>query len=266
MIKFCTLFSSSSGNSTFVSNGKSNILVDAGGSCKSVCEKLTQIGEDIFSVKAILLTHEHIDHIKALKVLTKKYNIPIYANEKVLSFLAEKDLVSEKATLNEIDLDKDFVIEDFNIKAFRTSHDSLKSNGFVIETENGKKSKLGVATDLGVFSETVENSLKGCDGVVLESNYDKSMLACGKYPYSLKRRIMSETGHLSNEDCATSAKTLLKNGTRHFVLAHLSRENNLPVLASQTTKTALFEVGAREESDFTLNLAHHDRPSNIITI
>ena len=267
MINFCTLFSSSSGNSTYVSNGETDILVDAGGSCKSICDKLLSVGGDISRLKGILLTHEHIDHIKALKVLTKRFDIPIFANEKVLSYLVQKDMVSERATLNEIDLDKPFQIENLNIKAFKTSHDSLKSNGFVISSKDKSgESSLGVATDLGVFSSEILDALSSCDGVVLESNYDEGMLSCGSYPYMLKRRIMSEKGHLSNLDCSLASEKLLNHKSKHFILAHLSKENNIPLLARETTISHLNELGARENEDFTLSIASPDKPSSLVTI
>ncbi|MEG1448309.1 MAG: MBL fold metallo-hydrolase, partial [Oscillospiraceae bacterium] len=187
MTKICTLFSGSSGNSTFISNNSTRFLVDAGGSCKSICDKLLCINEDIKNINGIVLTHEHIDHIKALKVLSKRFGIPIFAKTEILEFLSDNDLVHPNTKL--VEIDTDFVLGEFNVHTFPTNHDSLSSIGFVFD--NGDCGKIGFATDLGEYSQEVKESLIGCKTVVLESNYDESMLSCGSYPYMLKRRIMS---------------------------------------------------------------------------
>lgn len=262
MTKICTLFSGSSGNSTFISNKDTKILIDAGGTCKSICEKLSCINEDIKNIKAILLTHEHTDHIKALKVLTKRFKIPVFARKEILEFLADKELVHNETQL--FDIENNFVLGDFNIHTFQTNHDSLSSIGYVLEC--GDNGKIGYATDLGVYSEEVKTALTGCKTVVLESNYDEAMLSCGSYPYVLKRRIMSNNGHLSNSDCANAAKELAQNGTEHFILAHISGENNYPDLAFQTTKSSIDLIGAKESVDYTLEVAPRNAISQMVTV
>lgn len=262
MTKICTLFSGSSGNSTFVSTENTNILIDAGGSCKAICDKLSSIGEDIKDIKAILLTHEHTDHIKALKVLTKKFKIPVFARKEILDFLTNKELIHSETKLNEIN--NNFDICDFNINTFSTNHDSVSSIGYVLESNDNNK--IGFATDLGVYTEEVKKALTGCKTVVLESNYDDNMLSCGNYPYVLKRRIMSKNGHLSNNDCSLAAKELAQNGTEHFILAHISAENNYPTLAFQTTKSTIEELGAKENVDYTLKVAPRKVASKIVEI
>ncbi len=246
MTKVTPLFSSSSGNVIHISSGNKSILVDAGVSCKRIVTATTSISQDARDIDAIFITHEHSDHIKGLYIFTKNYKVPVYGSAAVLRYLAAKDLVYSGTPLIPIDSNVQSV-GDFCVSAFPTSHDSVGSVGFRIEAADGRV--VSVATDLGKVTPEVEQGLHGCTLAVIESNYDEKMLRTGCYPYHLKQRISSNIGHLSNSDCAGLLASLVKGGTENFILAHLSKENNLPSLAEQSAKGT--EVG----TDFRLLVA-----------
>ncbi|MBE6577231.1 MAG: MBL fold metallo-hydrolase [Ruminococcaceae bacterium] len=230
--RLVTLYSGSDGNCTFVTSGETSILIDAGKSARTLCAKLAEIGSDIGKIDAIFITHEHCDHISALETLSKKYHIPIHMTEKSAKKLDRNPTAAVHSCL--IRHDSTFCVEvgNMRVRAFPTPHDSLMSVCYRIElcTEEHKHT-FGVATDIGFVSERIKEALMGCDAVVLESNHDEQMLMDGPYPYDLKLRIRSNKGHLSNCDCALLAAELAKEGTKGFILAHISRENNYPELA-----------------------------------
>ena len=235
-INICTLFSGSSGNCVFVGSERAKILIDAGKSAKAVCTALESIGSSICEIDAIFITHEHTDHISALRVLTKKYGIPVHTVTGcaccVSSACSDRcDCVIEHDPVFSVE------IGDITVSSFRTSHDSACAVGYKIVAEDGRA--FGVATDTGIVTKGTGNALTGCEAVVLECNHDPDMLREGPYPFHLKTRIASRFGHLSNGDCARFAAYLAANGTKSFILAHLSRENNLPALALDTVRAAI---------------------------
>lgn len=240
-----TLFSSSKGNSSFITDGKTSFLIDAGGSAKKVTEALSSIGQRAENLCAIYVTHEHTDHINSINCLCKKYNFPVHA----VSATAEKI-----DALNVIPHEPGYVeaAGDFIITSFPTSHDSKSSCGYVIEHKNGVK--IGSMTDTGYVTEAMINALCGCHAVILESNYDDNMLIHGAYPPELKSRIGSNKGHLSNVQSAELLPILYKNGTRRVLLAHLSPENNTPELALGSALSAKEKYGLHE-----LDIACADR-------
>ncbi|MEG1778490.1 MAG: MBL fold metallo-hydrolase [Oscillospiraceae bacterium] len=252
MAKICSLASSSSGNSTYISGGNTAILVDAGISCRGIMQTIKQNELDIDILKGILITHEHIDHIKGLDVLLKKLDIPIYAGKKVLGYIQKNCNLPAGTILIEADK-KGFNLGEFFIKPFEIPHDSLQCLGYRIALPDN--TEIGYATDLGEFTDGAFNGLKGCHAVVIESNYDEDLLDFGPYPFYIKQRVRSTNGHLSNTDCAAASMTLAKNGTVRFMLAHLSEKNNMPLLAQQTTATKLSAAGMRENCDFTVDVA-----------
>lgn len=243
MLKVCTLYSGSSGNATLVSDGKTNILIDIGKSTKQTLLALAQLGLSQDDIHALLITHEHIDHIRGVKVFTKNRQIPIYSPKECLDYMYNKEFCNGNSNLKEADKNG-FTVGGFTIAPFATMHDSAASCGYSLI--QGSK-KISVATDLGVMTNAVFDTLKDSDMVVLESNYDSNMLAVGPYPYYLKKRISNDRGHLSNEDCACTVVELAKHKVKKVLLAHLSRENNIPSLAKATTNCALQEAGAAGE-------------------
>ena len=252
MARICPLASSSSGNSTYISGGNTALLVDAGISCRGILQTIQTHGLELDKLKGILITHEHTDHIKGLAVLLKKLDIPLYASAKVLAYIEKNISLPAGTTLLEADK-KGFSIGEIGVQPFQTLHDSVGSLGFRLEMPDG--SQVGFATDLGEFTPQVWEGLRGCHAVVLESNYDESLLDIGSYPYYLKERIRGSHGHLSNRACADALLRLAKTGSARFMLAHLSEENNMPLLAQQSAVSFLEAHGLRENQDFTLEVA-----------
>lgn len=235
--RLCTLYSGSKGNAAYLETPTARILIDAGKNARALTTSLHDIGVDVDTIDAIFITHEHTDHVSALEVLTKKHRIPVYMLYN--SALRFKDTqpqalcsclqIREKAPFSE-------VIGGVTVTAFETPHDSRASVGYRFEFCDGDHTvRIGYATDIGYITEEIRAGLMGCEAVVLESNHDVDMLMGGPYPYDLKLRIRSKRGHLSNRDCADFAAELCEQGTTHFLLAHLSEENNYPDLAYDET-------------------------------
>lgn len=253
---FCPLYSGSSGNSVFVSSGTVRILIDAGLPGKSIDAALKEIGEMPGALNGIFITHEHIDHVKGVGVLSRKYDIPIYANE--LTWKGMSNLIGKIKEHNIKVINSKFVdVGDLDIETFSIPHDAAAPCGYSVRC-NGKK--VCVATDLGNFTEEVRNSIHDADVVLLESNHDVEMLKFGPYPYPLKRRILSEIGHLSNEDCGRAIVSITGDKHKKIILGHLSKTNNYPDLAYQTVINILKENGVTS-SDITVELAKREMPS-----
>lgn len=260
-LHFSPLFSGSSGNSVYVSSGNSAVLIDAGVSCARIVSELNAIGADPHAISAILITHEHTDHIKGAGIFARKFGTPIYATEGTWQAMADKigDILPENRCV--IEAGADFFIGDMNIQSFPTPHDAAESVGYVISTAAG--AKFALATDIGCVRGGWLDAIRGSAAVLLESNYDPDMLQAGKYPYELKRRIMSRKGHLSNDDAAEIALSLIYSGARQLVLGHLSKENNFPELALRCCQLALLRDGVE---DVQLCVANRDSNSGIFTV
>ncbi len=256
MSRICTLYSGSSGNSTYIGSAKSGILIDIGKSFRATKIALEAIDLSFDNIKAVFITHEHIDHIRGLRVFSKYLNIPIFASPETARYIAENELVHEGVEVNTVTNQK--IVENMAITAFSVPHDAAQCMGYKICFEDD--SSAAVMTDAGYITDDAREILLGCDSVVIESNYDRRMLENGAYPYYLKRRIMSNTGHLSNSDCAEFLPTLIRNGTTRVVLAHLSRENNMPELAVAGALEKLGSQGMVENRDFILKSANRDAP------
>lgn len=250
LAKIYPLFSSSKGNAIYIGDEKNGILIDAGVTCKRLVEGLNRCGLSPESVRGIFITHEHTDHISGLKVFTKNYAAKVFAQNLNAEYLAQKDIISPRSVLEEID-EKEMEFSGFEVKAFETSHDTRQSCGYKIKCPDGKT--VCVCTDLGYVSDTVHENLVGSDLVLLEANYDKEMLRNGPYPFSLKQRIVSKTGHLSNVDSGTEIEKLVKNGTKQIILGHLSQENNTPNIAGNTVIATASEVVYKQ--DYLLRVA-----------
>ena len=257
MAKFCSLYSSSSGNCTYIGTSQGGILIDIGISAKRTCEALAEIGVDPSSIAAIFVTHEHTDHTSGIKVFAKKFGTKIYASEGTLIGMEEKKALDPKNSAEVIPY-SGIEAGGIFVRPFATPHDSLESTGFSVVTPDGKH--ISIATDIGQMNDTVMNAIHGSDLVLLESNHDVGMLQNGPYSFWLKQRILSPIGHLSNENCAKSAVRLVESGTTRLVLGHLSKENNIPSLAYETTRSALTLAGAIEGCDYLLTVAGDRNP------
>ena len=251
MARFCSLYSSSNGNSTYLGMAEAGVLVDVGVSYKKLKEASDFQGIDLESVKGVFITHEHSDHVKGLKTFLSKHIVPVFSSASTLEILLSKDCIPAGCECVEINGEKE--ICGISVKSFRTSHDTPESRGykFILPDER----QISVCTDLGYMSDEVFEGIRKSDLVLLESNHDLEMLKFGPYPFELKKRIMSDHGHLSNEACAETAAKLLSSGTTRFVLGHLSHENNTPDKAYAETFTKLDMAGARINIDYTLTVA-----------
>lgn len=239
------------GNSTFIGTRGHGILVDAGCSFRALNNALDLIDTRIENIEAIFITHEHIDHVKALEQILKHTKIPIFATELSTAQMKSEGKIPRDAEL--FNAREGYKSAAFEVSCFKTSHDSADSVGYRIVYN---KELFGVCTDTGVVTEETKKALKGCTTVLIESNYDENMLRKNpNYSALLKRRIMSDSGHLSNDACAEFCETLVRGGTRHLILGHLSQENNTPATARNCTKTYLEQRGLFEERDFTLTAA-----------
>ena len=251
MTRLCPLFSGSSGNSYYVGSGDHGILVDCGRNAKQLELALLANGLDVKSLRAVFITHEHVDHASGLRVFASRYKLKVYASVGTITALAEKGLINDKVDISPIT--EEGVLEaGMFVKPFHISHDCREGYGYTVETSDGRKTAF--ATDTGVVTDEIRSALHGCDTVVLESNHDVGMLRCGGYPYILKKRILSDVGHLSNELCAQTAVELVRNGTTRLLLAHLSKENNIPELARQATLCELEQNRMKQDIDFLLTV------------
>lgn len=239
-MEFFTLASGSSGNAALLRTESTAILLDAGISARRITQALEALGTPPEALSAILITHEHADHIAGLRVLCKKCAVPVYASRGTAEALCE---LAPTAQLHPFDAPGSFSLSDLTVTAFCSSHDALDPVGFRIDTPAGS---LGLLTDTGMVPDAARDVLRGVDALVLEANHDCGMLENGPYPYPLKRRIAGERGHLSNVDAAELAVQAAQSGTQSIVLAHLSKENNTSELARFTVahrlQRALCEV------------------------
>lgn len=252
-MRLCPLCSGSSGNSTYVgASDKCGVLVDIGKSTKQIEILLKKNNIDINNIKSIFITHEHVDHISGIKVFTKKYGTKIYGSEGTINALKLKGILTESVDY-EIIYDREIDLGFISVKPFYTSHDCSQGTGYVLMAPNGKKT--AVCTDLGYISSKVKQSVLGCDSILIESNHDVKMLQNGPYPYHLKRRILSEIGHLSNDTCSEFLPELVEHGARDIIISHLSEKNNIPELAYQTAICNFEKHSMKEKTDFKLFVA-----------
>lgn len=257
--RVCALYSGSGGNSTYIKACGAEILIDAGKNARTLCRALCDIGTDIKNIDAIFITHEHTDHVSALEVLSKKHSIPIHITKtSAARFDREPNAFIHK---NIVKHDDEFEVEvgGLRVRSFRTPHDSMMSVGYRVDFCDGEGAhSIGVATDIGYVTRGICQSLEGCEAVVIESNHDVEMLENGSYPRELKRRILSNRGHLSNKDSAVFCAHLAQIGTRAFMLAHLSEENNTPDTAFDEFESAIADPSV------SITVAAPDTPTEMI--
>ena len=258
MTRLSPLFSGSDGNCYYIGSAEKGILIDCGRSAKQITSALSGIGIEMKNISAIFVTHEHVDHVKGLKTLASKYHIKVFATEGTIQEMNVKGLINGNVDIFPVSYGG-MAWNDMEIKPFRISHDCREGVGYVITTSDGRKTAF--ATDTGIVTDEIKTALKGCDTVVIESNYDENMLLSGDYPYSLKRRILSSRGHISNEVCAETVSELVETGTTRIILAHLSRKNNMPCLAEEASVSRLTLGSMKRNSDYILHVAEHENNS-----
>jgi phosphoribosyl 1,2-cyclic phosphodiesterase len=240
-VSVSVLASGSRGNSTVVQSSSTRILVDAGLSCRETCKRMKAAGDDAHSLSAIVITHEHSDHVHGLAVLSRKLNIPVYMTGATHHVWARavRDATGELPEIPKLEFfssGRKFQVGDIDITPFTIPHDAADPVGFTFRAEG---IRIGVATDLGYMPASVCDHLRGCDVLVLESNHDLEMLRVGPYPWSVKQRVMSRVGHLSNTALAQFLASDYDGNAAYIVLAHLSEQNNHPEVARREAESAL---------------------------
>ncbi len=254
-MRFMTIASGSSGNCTYIGTEKTNILLDVGVSMKNIDIALSDIGMSLSDLDAIFITHEHIDHIKGLGVVLRKYHIPVYATGGTVRGISECKSLREFdfSLLKSIRNDQSVTIGDLTVNAKSISHDA---NDPVCYTFVSEGKKLSYATDLGYYDEDIISFLMDADALIIEANHDIRMLEVGPYPYILKQRILGDKGHICNEVSGELVSRLLNEHVKHISLAHLSDKNNYPDLALETVRQAIHENPlSNGEKDFGLCVA-----------
>ncbi len=277
-MRLCSIASGSSGNCIYVGSEQTHLLIDTGISKKRIEEGLQELGIKGEELSGILITHEHSDHIQGLGVFSRKYSVPIYATKGTLKGIKEYKCLGKmpEGLYHEISVDKSFAIGDLTVKPFAISHDAYEPSGYRIEFEedvtiddketNCKKS-VAIATDLGVYDEYTIQNLTDLDAIVLEANHDVHMLEVGPYPYPLKRRVLGNRGHLSNELTGRLLCNILHDKIKYIMLGHLSKENNYEELALETVKleVTMGDTPFKGE-ELPLYVARRDAMSNILII
>ena len=260
MIKMYSIISGSSGNCSLLTDGKTNILIDCGTSGKRAAEALDSLCVPPGRINAIVVSHEHIDHTKGVGILSRRFNIPVYATAGTYKKSDFGKL--DDSLINEISPDITYDIAGIGVTPFAIPHDASDPCGFVFSA--GHK-KFATATDIGIMTDAIISRLSGCETILLESNHDIDMLRFGEYPYALKQRILSDVGHLSNKAAASAALELVKRGTKHLILGHLSDKNNLPDIAQMETYNFLINNGVNVGSDVTLQVAERYKITPFLT-
>ncbi|MBR3602082.1 MAG: MBL fold metallo-hydrolase [Lachnospiraceae bacterium] len=265
-MELCSIASGSSGNCIYVGTDATHLLVDVGISGKKTEGGLNSIGQSLTNIDGILITHEHSDHICGLGVLSRKYHIPIYATCGTINAIKNSSSVGkiEEELFVPVKADESFRIKDITVDPMRTSHDAAEPVAYRMKYGN---KKIAIATDLGTYNEYTVECLKGMDLLFLEANHDVNMLQVGPYPYQLKRRILGDRGHLSNELSGQLLKRIAHEKLQGVVLGHLSKDNNIPELAYETVRVEL-AMGSDiyNEVQFPITVAKRDEVSSVIKI
>ncbi len=262
MLKFCSLYSGSTGNSLYVESENSKILIDAGESAKKIESALSSINVNINELDGILVTHEHIDHVKSLGTLSKKYNLPVYSTCQTLDAMPSQIQKISDNNIKKFKINEEFEIKDLKFLPFSIPHDAANPCGFNVFDNNNK---ISIATDLGHMNNTLIKNLEESIFVMLESNYDLSVLQYSSYPYKLKQRISGPNGHLPNDVAGLTIAHLINSGLKQVTLGHLSKENNFPELAYKTILEKLLENNF-DENSININVASRTAPGKLLKI
>ena len=264
-VSFLSLASGSSGNCYYIGTPEYGILIDAGINVRLIKKILKEKEIDFEKIVAVLITHDHGDHIKTVGCLGEKYNLPIYTTERVHDGIDRSRFVEETLYQSRRIIEKEvpFMIRDFRIEAFEVPHDSSDSVGYMIQFGN---QRLTIATDVGCITETIARYLCMANHLVLESNYDEEMLRFGSYPDFLKERVASRTGHLCNREAAEFLAVNYSPEWKNVWLCHLSRENNHPELLYKTVDFRMLQEGIRIGKDFVLTVLKRMTPSDVFEL
>lgn len=263
-MQFGTIASGSSGNCLYAGDKNSHVLIDAGVSGKRIQQGLEAFGVDPHTVNAVLITHEHIDHISGLGVIARKYKIPIYATEKTLVQIERTKSVGKIPTelFRVVKPNDTYQIGDINIRPFSISHDAADPVSYCL---NNASVKIGMVTDLGYYDGDIVEQLKDSDLLYIEANHDINMLQVGPYPYYLKQRILGNKGHLCNEMAGRLVKELCSDRLKNVILGHLSRENNYPELALEAVRAEFLEYW-QSEAAAGLHVAPRNEASGLVAL
>ena len=265
-MRLCSIASGSSGNCIYVGSDNTHLLVDTGISKKKIDAGLKELDIKGEELDGILITHEHSDHIQGLGVFSRKYEVPIYATPGTIEGIENYAPLGRmpEGLLHPIHTDESFILGDITIDPFRISHDAKEPSGYRM---NCCGKSVAVATDLGIYDEYTVSKLKSLDAVLLEANHDIHMLEVGSYPYYLKRRVMGDKGHLSNELSGRLLCDILHDNLKHILLGHLSKENNYAKLAYETVKLEVtLSDNIYKGEDLDMAVARRDIISEIITV
>ena len=265
-MRLCSIASGSSGNCIYVGSDNTHLLVDTGISKKKIDAGLKELDIKGEELDGILITHEHSDHIQGLGVFSRKYEVPIYATPGTIEGIENYAPLGRmpEGLLHPIHTDESFILGDITIDPFRISHDAKEPSGYRM---NCCGKSVAVATDLGIYDEYTVSKLKSLDAVLLEANHDIHMLEVGSYPYYLKRRVMGDKGHLSNELSGRLLCDILHDNLKHILLGHLSKENNYEELAYETVRLEITEGDTPYKAgDFPITVAKRDAVSQIVTV
>jgi phosphoribosyl 1,2-cyclic phosphodiesterase len=249
--------SGSAGNSYYFESDGTSILVDAGFGPRETKKRLEQVGRDIEKLSALVITHEHYDHIRGAESISRKYGVPIYLSRGTLD---ASNIDREVASIVTFENNSVFSIGELNVHACRTIHDAADPSCFVIEARDG--TRVGLASDLGYVDKAVLEHLKNCDGLFFESNHDLDMLRMGTYPWSLKRRIMSRFGHLSNDDSMSAVQRMIGADLKTLCLIHLSQKNNHEKIVRDMAAGLLKKHGVQLE----LSIAQQFEPTGLFEV
>jgi len=262
-LKFCSLFSGSDGNSQYIEYKNTKILIDSGMSGKKIQNQLKNIDVNPEEIQAIFITHEHTDHIKGAGVLSRRYDIPIYANKKTWEAMLTKIGKIDNENLRIIKKNTALKFNELIVNSFGVHHDAVDPVGYTV---SNKKKKICLLTDTGVVDKDIEANMDNFDLLLLETNHDVEMLKVGSYPYNIKKRILSKFGHLSNETAGYFLTKILKDREEVVLLGHLSAENNFPELAEKTVSNILIEKGFNPGENVKIEMTYRDKAGKIYTL
>lgn len=257
VIEICALASGSDGNATYIRSGSTTVLVDAGISLRELSRRLSKVDSTPDSLNAVVITHEHIDHVRGIGPLSRRHRVPVFTNCATAQAPTLRTQCAE--TLECFTTGITFEVGCLRLSPFPVPHDAAETVGFKVCDGS---SCVGIATDLGSVTPEVLEGLGNCDALVLESNHDESMLMRGPYPPFLKERVNGPRGHLSNNDTGLLLKSINHQGLKHLVLAHISRINNVPSLTVETARDSLGSTAA----GVGVSVGRHDRIGEIIVI